>query len=176
MLPLPPAVVKCHQCEKCYWLDDAKEIGTLNEWGGDEDAQSIDPSWLTAPLLEEPDEMSYYAAIASGLATTPEHERNLRLLAWWKSNDLWRHSASASRPHLTQASRQNLNALVRLFNQADENDQCIKAKALRELGEFDLASSLLSQITSEPYANVISQLRAFCDAKDASVRELRLES
>ena len=29
MMKTPPAVVKCHACATCYWLADAREIGTV---------------------------------------------------------------------------------------------------------------------------------------------------
>src|SRR5690349_16185490 len=35
MLPQPPPVVKCRHCARCYWLADAKKIGTVGaEWAG----------------------------------------------------------------------------------------------------------------------------------------------
>ena len=32
MLPNPPAVVKCRHCEECYWLSEAEEIGSVDQW------------------------------------------------------------------------------------------------------------------------------------------------
>lgn len=174
MLPLPPAVVKCHHCAECYWLADARKIGTVNPWG-DESVQ-VDPSWAASPVVQEPSETEYYRALQEGLAANPEQEETLRVLAWWRRNDAFRdgpQGITVSDAHVSGASRENLNVLVRLLDEADENNRLMKAEALRELGEFESANQVLSRVTSAEYAEVVRQLRLLCDARDVCVRELQ---
>src|SRR5262245_39857507 len=64
MLPRPPAVVKCRHCAECYWLSEAREVGSLDRWRGG----TVDPAWEAAELVAEPTEEGYYQAIEKGLA------------------------------------------------------------------------------------------------------------
>jgi hypothetical protein len=174
MLPRPPPVVKCHNCAECYWLADAKEVGTLEPWGNERG--QVDPAWATAPMVEEPAETEYYQALQRGLAIDSQQERTLRVLAWWRRNDAFRNASpgvAALDANVSGASRDNLTMLVRLLDDADENDRLMKAEALRQLGEWDSADHDLSRVTSPGYAEVVRQLRLLCDAKDVRVRELR---
>ncbi len=88
MFPSPPAVVKCRYCAECYWLKEAKKIGSI-DFQQNEDQQTL-PEWAAAQVVEEPCEEDYYLAIKNGLATSPEQERTLRILAWWRRNDSFR--------------------------------------------------------------------------------------
>ncbi|MCL1824432.1 MAG: hypothetical protein FWG26_00550 [Betaproteobacteria bacterium] len=190
MLPRPPAVVKCHHCERCYWLDDAEEI---SETGERKDAQFANRSLTTTPVVKEPGEMDYYKALANGLATTPEEGRHLRILARWRRNDPLRDGTQVGGGlDLSEEGLKNLETLVRLLDEANEDEtekhywtQWMKADVLRELGEFELASEVLNQITTARredtgndeilrwYAQIVRQLRSFCDARDACVKELK---
>ena len=93
MLPHPPAVVKCRQCAECYWLAEAKVVGTVEPWGGKR--PKVDPAWTAAPEVQEPSEEEYYQALEKGLAGDPRQERSLRVLAWWRRNDAFRYAPQA---------------------------------------------------------------------------------
>jgi hypothetical protein len=174
MLPSPPIVVKCHHCAECYWLANAKKIGNVDP-RGDKSVQ-VDPSWAAAPEVQEPSEAEYYRALRVGLAANPEQERTLRLLVWWRRNDAFRvapQGITVNDAELSGTRRENLNVLVRLLDETDESDLLMKAEALRELGEFESATQVLSRVTSAEYAKVVRQLRLLCDAGDVLVRELK---
>lgn len=175
MLPQPPEVVKCQRCKKCYWLKKAADMGE-EDWFRGEGGQA-NPGGEAIPFVMEPDENSYYQAIDNGLAVSSKQKRHIRMLAWWRHNDPWRGNMQGRAPGFSAAGRANLEALMQLLDpagQPDENDRLMKAEILRELGEFAQASQVLAQVTSAQYAEVVRQMQQFCDAKDASVRELRL--
>jgi hypothetical protein len=175
MLPRPPAVVKCRHCGECYWLAGAEEVGTLDPWCGED--QQVNPSWATAEEVQEPTEEEYYRAMEKGLATDPGQEKRLRVLAWWRSNDAFRDDPRAPAADNLSGSelwRKNLEALVNLLQEADDNDRLMKAEALRELGEFELAKQVRGRIDSSKIAALVRQVRSLCDSGDTRVRELRL--
>ncbi|MEZ4410043.1 MAG: hypothetical protein R3A52_26745 [Polyangiales bacterium] len=172
-MPRPPSFVKCSHCAQCYWLSDAEEVGSVDVW--DRGPDSKHPEWSAARYVEEPTEDEYYQHLASASPVDPERERDLRILAWWRGNDAIRRASDSARSAIpaTGSSRANLVALSALLNEDDENDHVMKAEVLRELGDFDAARTTLATVTSEGYSPVVTQLRALCDAGDASVRELK---
>jgi hypothetical protein len=172
MPPCPPTVVKCRHCAECYWLAEAREVGTVALWSG-EDRQA-DPAWAAAQEVEEPTEEEYYQALQGSLAKGPRQERTLRMLAWWRRNDGLR-SHPVGGATASGACRRNLEALARLLDDGDESDRLLKAEVLRELGEFEAAKGLLGRAGSAPYCGAARQLRDLCDRGDRSVRLLSFE-
>jgi ribonuclease D len=173
MLPYPPAVVKCRQCAECFWLVDAKIIGTTDPWADEE--VHVGP----APAVREPTEEEYYEALRKGLARDPQQERALRILAWWRRNDAFRDASehpSSTITSVTGECRKNLEALVSLLDETNENDQVMKAELLRELGEFGASQQVLERVTSANYATIVRQLRSLCAARDPCVRQLRFDN
>ncbi len=69
--------------------------------------------------------------------------------------------------------RTNLEALAPLLDEGDENNRFMKAEVLRELGEFESATQVLSRVRSDEVAAVVHQLRSLCDSRDTCVRELQ---
>jgi hypothetical protein len=171
MLPRPPAIVKCRHCAECYWLADAREVGTIEPWGSGEEI--IDPAWTAAQEVEEPSEDEYYRAIEKGLARNVEQERNARIFAWWRRNDAFRELApTRCETTVPAASKRNLEDLTTLLQESDENDCVMKAEVLRELGDFEFAKRVLSRVTSAEFNAVVRQLRTLCDSGDTCVRQL----
>jgi hypothetical protein len=113
-----------------------------------------------------------------GLAKSPEQERLLRILAWWRRNDAFRDALQApagGTPIAPGPARRNLEALAQLFDERDEHRgrlMLMKAEVLRELGEFDSAKQVLSRVHSCEFAPVVRQSQSLCDREDTCVREL----
>lgn len=196
MLPKNPDVVLCHGCGECYWLADARAVGTIDLWPAEEAPerspllekarelglsppsgharQAVDPEWTAAPWVREPSEAEYYDALARGLAVTSDQERSLRILAWWRSNDPERgvvpHRSGGSAP--ANRREENLRALAALIDASNAESLLLKAEVLRELGEFDAALEILERGPAEPTTR-FGQLRALCLARDARVRQLQ---
>jgi HEAT repeat protein len=164
-----PAVVRCSHCAECYWLDEAKQIGTV-EWLRRKDRR-IKRGWRTAPKVKEPTEDEYYQAVERNLAKDEQQERNLRILAWWRHNDALRHSKAAALAG-SDAWKENLKALARLLDDGNENDCLMKAELYRELGEFEPAKELLRRVISEGFRDAVRQLRDLCIRCDTRVRRL----
>jgi hypothetical protein len=176
MLPRPPAVVKCHACGECYWLEDAESVGTVDSEHC-RTGRPDNPAWAAAPEVKELNEREYYKALRRGLAADRQQERELRILAWWRSNDAYRsrqrRSASGAVLRST-AWEENLKALRDLLDESDEGDRLMKAEVLRELGEFEPARQLLKGVTSDEFSAVARQFDALCEARDTRVRELKV--
>ena len=176
MLPRPPAVVRCHHCEACYWLAEAEKVGTVDPWrdGG----EPVNPAWASAEEVEEPNEEDYYRALEQGLAQNPTEEKQARVLAWWRRNDAFRdtpevQAEGASNP--SGPSRENLVALAQLLDERDRIDRLMKAEVLRELGEFESAKRLLKRVRAKSLATAVLQIRSLCDRRDTLVRELPVD-
>ena len=182
MLPLPPAVVKCLHCGECYWLAKAKRRWFVGLW-----MRWMKPAWAAVQGVQEPTEEQYHRAIERGLATTPEQEKDLRVLAWWRGNDAFREAPikplQPNRKALARAIpraqgpwRKNLEALTHLLDETDETGRLMKVEVLRELGQFESAKQLLSCIDSSELAAVVGKLHSLCTSGDTCVRELRFDA
>lgn len=106
MLPDIPELVKCPTCKKVFWLKEAEELGYYNpvdifsctvnpentkECIREEDENTEREIELYENSLdtEEPNESDYLVFIKNN-RTSPEQERSLRILSWWKSNEKYR--------------------------------------------------------------------------------------
>ena len=171
MLPLPPAVVKCQHCKMGYWLVDAEEVGTVDLWG--EKNQKVNPEWAAAKKVEEPTEEEYYLFIDAKLAKTPQQEKTLRILAWWRRNDVHRTQEEANLS-ISDACRENLEELLKLIDQENDEGQLMKGEVLRELGQFEDAKQVLDSVASAKYAYIVRQILSLCANKDSRVSKLQL--
>jgi hypothetical protein len=176
MMPGPPPVVKCRHCSEFYWLSDAKEVGEWDRHG--DHAEEENPDWATVETVEEPGEDEYYLAIEKNLAKDPDQEKFLRVLAWWRRNDAYRHSPRkrAKTPlRMSDPCRKNLKALAGLLGESNNNDLIMKAEVLRELGEFNSAKDILAPIDTKELIEAVHQLQSLCDARDSRIRELKFK-
>jgi hypothetical protein len=172
MLPGPPPLPKCHTCGELYWLEDAEALGEIELCRESHDG--IDPSWLDAPGLVEPDEADILAALETGLGDTPEREKRARVLAWWRANDAARMppGMEAWRGAIGPETRRNLEVLVDLFDEEDACERVMKAEALRELGQFDEARALLESADVSGFEDAAARILDAAIAGDAIVREI----
>jgi hypothetical protein len=173
MLKQPPAIVKCQHCEKDYWLADAQKVGTVELWGYKD--HKVNPEWDTVRQVEEPTEDEYYAAIEAGLSKTPQQERILRVLAWWRRNDAYRTKGGATFS-VSDACRENLEALLKLMDREKDEDRLMKGEVLRELGQFEAAKQVLGGIVSAKYAAIVRQILLLCASEDTRVNELQIST
>jgi hypothetical protein len=172
MLPRPPAVVMCEGCGHVYWLKDAEEFGELSLDGQGESS----PEWRKADFVRGPDIEHYYLAIDGGLARTRKEERDVRVLAWWKSNDPFRDESDVKPIYADAASRQaNMECLLSLLDEHDESDRIMKAEILRELGRFDEALKTLGPFRQGDCSFVVHQIEQFCRDRDSLVKQLDLD-
>jgi len=108
------------------------------------------------------------------LARSERQDRDLRILAWWRSNDTFRNEPESKSSGVTcenELWRKNLKTLADILSK-DQQDMLLKAEVLRELGEFESAKNILSEISSPNLAEIVTQFKKLCDEEDACVREL----
>jgi len=154
-------------------LRDAQKLGELSL---EDDRESASPpEWYEAEFVQEPDEGGYYLAIERGLARTHEEERKARILAWWKSNEPWRHNTNATPSWSDVSGRQaNLECLLALLDENGDSDRIMKAEILRELGRFDEALAKLSTVRQDDHVLVSQKIERFCKEGNTFVK--RIES
>jgi hypothetical protein len=146
MLPDAPPVALCPCCAAPFWEPSAERVGELHPWRDGEPPAE----WIAAPWSVEPGEMDLYAA-ARVLANADEHaEREIRVWAWWKSNDPYRDAAVPWVPFSERPgeARESLRRLLDLLDTSVDAERMMIAEAWRELGEFDTCVRVLSAPTS----------------------------
>lgn len=171
-MPLPPPVVRCQGCRRCYWLNKARVIGSLDFW--EPPAKSSGAADGISPA-EEPAEEEYYDAIESGLAETRDEEKLLRRLAWWRHNDVVRESRIpplSESPLGSERWRANLLPLADLLSNSIPDELLLKAEIRRELGDFDAARRLLAEFAQPQAFQLGTQIHSLCESRDTIVRQL----
>ncbi len=185
MLPEMPEIVKCGHCSDCYWLEEAISVGSVpwtssrTSLGASARSEApLDPAWQAAEHVGEPTLDELFAAIPDLSKRRPE--RDARIIAWRRSNNPFRGPTKdfldkVEPPFDPDRATENLQALVPLLTGKEDEQQLLRAEALRQLRRFDEALVVLTAIASGPYASVVRQIRSYCDAKDSHVRELECE-
>jgi hypothetical protein len=166
MLDVPPPFVRCKSCSKFYWLRDV-----INGERTETASTNSNADYIVGAT-----EGDMYAALNAGQIEKGEDEKQLRILAWWLSNDPYRRTGQTS-PITNEALAayrvKNLQSLLQLLNTSD-NEKLMKAEILRELGLFKAARLQLDTVSDSRYSKVVEQFRALCDAGDRQVRQLNL--
>ncbi|MCC6784594.1 MAG: hypothetical protein IT457_17245 [Planctomycetes bacterium] len=173
MLPRQPRIVKCPGCSMCFWLLRSRIVGHVDRDWCTSDA-GVPPEWRAAERVCLPDEQDYYRALRNGLANGLSEERDVRIEAWWRSNDPARYpDAHADAPHAGPGEREaNLRALIPLLDESESQWLIMKAEALRELSRFDEALALLDRIDEPALRAAAARIRTLCVAREASLKEL----
>jgi hypothetical protein len=173
MLPTTPSVVRCGFCRGAFWRKAAAEVGQFAEQR--EEPADVDAEWLMAGYLDEPDEAEYLAALDRLISSTPSEERNIRLFAWWRSNDRHRGPPPApatDNPEVVNRRHDNMRALLPLLATAESADLIMRAEVLRQLGEFELATKALTQHFPAAFDTAISRLLYLCARRDSMLQKL----
>ena len=173
MLPRRPKVSRCLNCSHYYWVSNAKIVGEVETIGGPD--LGVDPTWLKAPMVEEPSFTEYLEAIELGLAKTTEEEEFLRVMAWWRDNDRYRenpeeHSLGPS--GRSPESDANLRRLLSVFRDDTWQGDIMKSEIYRQSGDFDQAISLLENLPTEAPEEVVSRLQGLAMESNPKVVEL----
>jgi hypothetical protein len=170
MLPRPPAITRCPSCDTIYWVADAKEVGKYATW--ETKKVQVDPAWENAPKIRELTENEYYEALDSGLATTAEREKQLRVFTWWRSNDRYRKDAALYDYSPDARCKQNMSRLFDLLQPDNVNERIMKAELARELGNFEDSTNLLSDASNDETEIARSFIMALCDKRVMVVKQL----
>ena len=167
MMPRPPPIVGCHVCGRIFWLNAAKGIGRMayapEEWTEEQ------RGWGAAPQVAAPAEGALLAALDGLIAAQLDRAWEARIFAWWRRNDVWRHDERVTPPALAGGTRENLEALLGLW-QREEGWVLLRAEVLRHLRRFDEAFQELATETAPESAAATERLREFCRRGDDRVR------
>lgn len=166
MLPDQPWLVMCPHCHVPLWIDELEELGKTEPWG-DEQSKFKDAREYEKPSLDD-----YFALFANGVVD-PEKEQYARLRAWWVGNDERR--TNAGKIPMSPREVANVTAFAHTLNESDANDLVMKAEAMRELGRFDDALSLLSKSVDENIAQAVEIIKGLSEKRDPYVREMHFK-
>jgi len=163
MLPDQPWLVMCPHCHAPLWIDELEELGEVDPWG------DVPGKFADAVAYEAPSADDYFALLEIGCAE-PEKEHYVRLRAWWAGND--KRRTKATETPLSSRDVANLTAFAQTLNESDANNLVMKAEAMRELGRFDDALSLLAKSSDESLAQAVEIIRNLSEKRDSNVREM----
>lgn len=173
MLPQLPALTKCRTCGHFFWLSEAEVIGEIPLWGPE--LEKIPETWKKAERVRDLTETEFLEALKSGAANNRDQELYLRLGAWWAGNDPLRgidgNSNNIEFSRTTEGT-QNLKQFCDLLDENNSRERLFKAEAMRELGFFAEALSLLVFSYPKEFENIVNLIRELAEKKDLLLREL----
>ena len=181
MLVSPTPVIQCNDCSRVFLKWKAEEVGQYSRLSrgirlDDPDKKKTPAEWKKAPQIKAPKEDDFYKAIDEGLSENKQEEKNLRVTAWWQSNDCCRGGFSLIGKKENFAApeerEKNMEKLLGLLDKTNPNDQIMAAEILRQLGRFDEALEVLKTLDRDDYGEVLVQLEDFCDDNETSVQKL----
>jgi hypothetical protein len=175
MLPSFPEITRCDD-GPFFWVSEAKEVGEMSVWGDD---SKVPNEWKQAKRIRFLTEAEYLEAIDMGMGRTLAQELHLRLLAWWAANEPLRQNQEQSGntgqkiPFLPGSkARKNLEQLVKLLSITNPNQRLMRAEALRQLGRFEDALTILHMPFPENLTKVADWMRSLVIERDYMVKEL----
>jgi len=181
MLEPSVPVIQCDDCSRIFLKWKAEEVGqyfhSARDIGFDvPDKESAPTEWKKAPRIKAPKEDDFYKAIDEGLSENRQEEKNIRLTAWWQSNDRCRNGFSLIENKNDfpdpEEREKNMEKLLGLLDKTNPNDQIMAAEILRQLGKFDEALEVLKTLDRDDYGEVLVQLEDFCDDNETTVQKL----
>lgn len=145
-MPRIPRMTQCGSCDKAWWIAEAPQLGLhFHEADAAENKESESkPDWSTAPLVKEMDSAQCLAAIENGLGYTRDLETELRMFAWWRSNDAMRKGAPSE--EISEKHRENIERLLELLTETDEESSLFRTEMYRHLGRFEEARQELGHV------------------------------
>jgi hypothetical protein len=164
MLPDDPWLRKCPSEGVMFWSDECEEIGRI-EFSDDEEG----PEWTELDYAEAPTEADLVEALQSGLDTTPEKERYIRMSLWWAGNDLIRRRKST---RLSDAHLENLRSFADLLSEGDDNQRLMKAEVLRQTSQFEAAMRILEAGFPDEFSDAVKRIRVLAAAGDCKVAKI----
>ena len=92
MLEPSVPVIQCDDCSRIFLKWKAEEVGQYSRFSREigfehTEKEETPAEWKRAPRIKAPKEDDFYQAIDKGLSENKQEEKNLRLTAWWQSND-----------------------------------------------------------------------------------------
>jgi len=165
-LPDQPWLRKSPSEGVLFWTDECEQIGHIDYWISEADEK---PEWKDLDYAVDPSGDDYAAALQSGLASTSEKERYVRIRLWWCGNDRIRQGQATE---LSNAHRENLERLRSILSEEDDDQRLMKAEVSRELSRFDDALRILAGAFPEDYLDAVQRIRDLASRSDCKVARL----
>lgn len=163
MLPDRPWLVMCPHCHAPLWIDELEIIGKTDIWDWLNDNRAGAIGYKT-PTFDD-----YFALLAKNIVDHKK-ERYVRVRAWWAGNDERR--TSPGEIPMSLCEMENLTSLAEILDESDANSLVMKAEAMRELGRFDDALTLLARSTDGSIAQAVETIRSLSEKRDPYVRRM----
>lgn len=172
MLPEFPIITKCPQCEKIFWIKDARKIGERyygNLYQGIQSEEKLktaeDMRFLT---IDE-----YNTALKENIYSTTDEELYIRLKIWRMFNDRVRNGeyqfTSENDMYLWM---ENVIRLPDILDVNNETHKIIMAELYRNYGDFENCLKMIRSIESEENKWLIKEFERECKNKNTKVFEL----
>lgn len=144
MKPEIPAFVFCKKCDSLYWIKDATEVCS------EENFKSFYPEINAIEFIGFLSFMQYYKAIE-----LIDDKKYIRTEMLFSFNDLIRNKKETEiTQEIQKLHEENLFELTEILDESDENDMIMKAEAYRNLGLFGMSESILEKITNPKLAQI----------------------
>ncbi|MFZ0472369.1 MAG: hypothetical protein WAL94_07125 [Bacteroidales bacterium] len=111
----------------------------------------------------------------SGACTleTINAERYIRMKIWWSYNDYFRNGhQSEITLEMQKLNTENLIALIKILDEAVDNDLLMKAEIFRQLGWFDESKQLLYRMINNDLAWVKEKMLIQINRQNEQVFQL----
>jgi hypothetical protein len=175
-LPDLPWLQRHPKSNELFWTDECEKISEednpeddfFEELLSEETAVKQPGEYADTPYAVKPSVDDYNRALATGLASSNEKERHIRMRLWWAANDPIRRGKAS-----TLSDRDNLLQLLELLNDSDPEQRLMAAEARRELGNFDRASMLLQFNFPDRLNHTANFIKKLNEQKDVTVRQVK---
>jgi hypothetical protein len=165
MLPDSPWLRRHPTNGDLFWTDDCEEIGEEEPW------RPKDTAFADVPFAEEPTLDDYRRALATGVATSPEKEKYIRIRFWWDANNPVRRN-ECSGPQ-EKDFNDNLIKLSALLDTAHTHERFMLLEAHRELRDFAMVNQCLRDFRFPAnYEEAIILIKRLVEEEDFTVREV----
>lgn len=179
------SLVICPNCKTPVWLEELEKVGSVTPWlsyfpDAEQQAEAEKENYEIAKLGAAKAEFcqgifsdDYYLLLKKGIKD-PKKEIYVRLNLWWTENDFRREMRCIF--EMREEEIGNLQALILLLDESDEQQLMMKAEALREIGKFEDAISILDKSTNPEFAGVVHFIKNLCINEDPFVKKIELTS
>ena len=127
----------CPSCKDVYRICDAKQVGILSTTDFvDESLEVPQEMWKKSVPIQEPSDIEIYSSLEKSLF---KNEKEIRIIAWWKSNDKFRHLCEneSNKEVIFDAEREaNLVNILNIMTDEEPSESLMKAEIFRQLRRF----------------------------------------
>lgn len=177
MLPRPAALLRCPACKEPLVRRHARVLGEVERFGvnlfpEERPPRQANPAWVRAPRVQSAHEPDYVAVLATHRYPRDD-EIELRIELMHVCNHARRRlPPHATPPPVSALELANLRKLTLLLDPREVEEKVMLAEVRRELGEFDLAASLLAEDLPDEVELAAQRIRQLVAERNRWVAEV----